>query len=442
MNTKENININTERIIIIPSIGDPRNTVTSIATFQNAFGIDPPLPIVVVYGSCPDEFRALGENMQPQEEWISPWSTDKIEEYRRRFKQISEQNSIPIYFFDKRTQWEVWGHLISSINNVKKNTLPDAITQDDLRMCIDEIFGATYSYGAQRNKAFIVANNLSSNHVFFFDDDIYFTTTQGNMIERHDFLLKRNNVYAVTGGYIGQRAFNVTIFRRVDEQQEFMGLLGYDIPDDQATADLWGWRIADGVLGGNFCIKREVYENICCPSAHRIPTTDDKLIGREIQRVFNREAHIYKTGWGVIHIHFPGRMEPKEINAYLTSWSKTKAFWSIYFGKENKNLLDLANDESNNLINDAIKTIKNFGERVLELGEREKTIAPSPIADAILNSAGTIIENSASIANTVFQDMKRFEKLKLCWKYILENSKINIWRLDKNCFLPKTVQRA
>lgn len=425
-------------IVVIPSISDPRNTLTSIAMFQNAFNIDPPMPIVVVYGTCPDEFDARGEGGRLLPNWEPPWDHALFDEYRKRFSEVAESNRIPVIFFDNRTQHHVWTSLKERAFQ-KEISLPDGITQDDFINSVNGIFGATYSYGAQRNKAFIAAHTLAARYMFFFDDDTFLAPHVGNMIGRHKELLERQNVYAVTGGYFGQRAFNATIFRRIDEQQEFMGLLGYEIPDDQATQDLWGWRMADGVLGGNFCTKQSVYASICCPSMHRTPTTDDKLIGREIRRVFGKQAHVYKTGWPVVHSHFPHRMNPDQVREYLRSWARTKAFWAIYdkmsAGSYQKQTERAATENGE----DEAKTIVNdFGEALLKLAKLEEQVASGELAKAIHGAADAIVENSEMIVDTVSQEIRAFQLLRRCWRSILDAaSEIeDLWEKGRNRFEP------
>lgn len=425
--------IETKNIIAIPSILDPRGTMASIATFQNAFDINPPLPIVVIYGACPDKARATGEGKENVSNWEEPWERNGWEDYKTRFHEIAEHNGVPVFFFDREAQCRVWDQL-RTIADKRSVKFPSELKKNDFIQCIDSVFSSTYSYGAQRDKAFIVANSLSAEIVFFFDDDTYLPPDTGNMMDRHRQLLDQRSVYAVTGGYIGARAFNAAIFRKIEQQQEFMGLLGYEIPDDQATRDLLTWRLADGVLGGNFCLKNDAYKRICCPAAHRIPTTDDKIIGREIRRVFGRQAHVYKTGWGVLHIHFPVRMNPNQVIDYLRSWAKTKGFWTIY---DKLNDVDLLGQECHTeLIKDASNVISDFGRRLLELAKTEQKVAPSTVADAIRNAAEDIFSNPVSISEIVLSEMHEFQKLKLLWPVILEQSKnIQIWNRH-NCFTP------
>jgi hypothetical protein len=424
-------------IIIIPSIADPRSTVASIAQFQNAFNIEPPMPIVVVYGACPIAHKARGEGGRKVEDWPPPWDNARFRNYRERFKAIADNFGVPVYFFDDATQARLWDFLCEEVDKGKFKP-PRGIGPEDMRDCIEEIFGATYSYGAQRNKAFIVANNLSARSVFFFDDDTYLAPHVGNILARHLDLLSRKNVNAVTGGYFGQRAFNASIFRKIDQQQEFMGLLGYEIPDDQATQDLWGWRIADGVLGGNFCLKRHVYKRVCCPAMHRCPTTDDKLVGREIRRIFGRQSHVYKTGWPVIHIHFPNRIDPRQVLPYLESWAKTKAFWALYdktngvsaLGDEGKR------DERTQLLSETKHVVDEFGKSLLGLAETEQQKASGEIANAIYEASQDIIGRSASIVDVVHRDLERFHTLQKCWKQILDKTETyRMWNKG-NHFLP------
>ena len=422
-------------IIVIPSISDPRSTLTSIAMFQNAFNIDPPIPVVVIYGTCPEPLRALGEGGRRIRNWRPHWDDTRDVECRDRFSDVSQFNGIPVYFFDRPTQFTVWESLRDSARR-KSITLPDGLTEDTFVKAVDAIFGATYSYGAQRNKAFIVANNLGARFVFFFDDDTYVAPHVGNMIERHSQLLKRKNVFAVTGGYFGQRAFNTTIFRRIGEQQEVMGLLGYEIPDDQATQDLWGWRMADGVLGGNFCTRKPVYQRICCPSMHRTPTTDDKLIGREIRRVFGRQSHVYKTGWPVIHIHFPDRMHAKQVEPYLRSWAKTKAFWVLYDAVDSSIASSVVRAQSSTRgKQEATKTVVDFGRALLKLAEKEEKMARGALAKAVRHAARTIIDKSDTIVTTVWKEMQEFKALKSCWQSVLDvTSKMRLWKKGENYF--------
>lgn len=421
-------------IIVVPSISDPRNTLTSIAAFQNAFNIAPPMPVVVIYGTRPLQWpKAPG---RPRAQKQPPPQIDRLDEScRDRFKDISQFNGIPVYFFDQETQYRLWQSLH---DRVLQGGIPlrGKATAESLEKALDGIFGATYSYGAQRNKAFIVANNLAARFVFFFDDDTYLAPHVGNMIERHSRLLERENVFAVTGGYFGQRAFNATVFRRIDEQQEFMGLLGYEIPDDQSTQDLWGWRMADGVLGGNFCTKQLVYKRICCPSMHRTPTTDDKLIGREIRRLFGRRSHVYKTGWPVIHIHFPDRMKPGQVESYLESWAKTKAFWVLYDAADGTRL-GFGCDPKDEIRGrpEAKDAVVTFGEALQALAEREERIARGKLAKAIHRAATRMVQGADGIVETVLREMEDFERLKLCWPTILEaTSKMRIWRRGRNRF--------
>lgn len=405
-------------IIVVPSIGDPRNTVTSLAMFQNAFDIKPPIPIVVIYGTCTDSYKALGENGKKISNWEPKWNNSRFNELRTRFRGISEADLVPIYFFDDEAQRTIWIELEKCTTS---NLLPDDVTQDIFTKSINDIFGATYSYGAQRNKGFIVASMLNADNVFFFDDDTFLAPNVGNIIDRYRGLLKRHKVYAVTGGYFGQRAFNVTIFRKIETQQEFLSLLGEEIPDDQATLDLWAWRLADGVLGGNFCIKSQVYKEVCCPSMDRTPTTDDKLIGREIRRVFGSQSKIYKTGWPVVHAHFPTRMNPDEIRLYLKSWAKTKAFWVLYNGKSDNN--------------QAAQVVFNFGKNLLKLGQREAKQSPGTIANAIIEAAKDIMNYRTVMVNTVNNEMERFNNLKKCWPSIITcTAGKNIWIPGQNKF--------
>lgn len=429
-------NINTENIIVIPSIVDPRSTMENIAFFQNSFDITPPMPIVVIYGTCPDKDRARGEGNQKVFGWNEPWELRKWKDFEKRFIDIAKHNGVPIFFFDKNTQKQVWDQMID-IANKQSLEFPSGLKKEDFIQCVDRIFSSTYSYGAQRNKAFIVANSLFADRVFFFDDDTYLPFDTGNMMDRHSQLLDYRDVFAVTGGYIGARAFNAAIFRRIKQQHEFMGLLGYEIPDDQATRDLLTWRLADGVLGGNFCIKSDTYEQICCPAAHRIPTTDDKLIGREIRRVFGKQANVYKTGWGVLHIHFPSRMDRQPVIDYLRSWAKTKAFWTIY-DQLDVNGFKLESD-CTEIINNTSDVVGGFGKRLSELAITEKKVAPSDTASAIEDAAYSIFSNPRQISEIVLSEMREFQKLKLLWPIILKESRnIDIWN-SQNCFTPKGI---
>lgn len=424
-------------IIVIPSISDPRNTVASVAMFQNAFDITPLMPIVIIYGTCPHPFEALGEGSKRLDHWQPPWR-DQWDKYRERFKETAHHNGVPVFFFDDKTQYQVWQNL-KDLPNQKDVDLPQGIDKDDFLRCVDSIFGATYSYGAQRNKAFLTASNLSSRFVFFFDDDTYIAPHVGNIVERHRQLLERKNVYAVTGGYFGQRAFNASIFRRMDQQQEFMGLLGYEIPDDQATQNLWDWRMADGVLGGNFCLKKEVFEQVCCPAMHRTPTTDDKMIGREIRRVFGRQSHVYKTGWPVIHIHFPHRMDPAQVEPYLRSWAKTKAFWASYDRMNGTGSLPKGAGYSKapQLVSEVNKVVREFGTALQNLAEVEQSVAGGEVADAICHAAERITEESKEIVQIVLGEITQFETLKRCWPTLIEATKrMNIWENGRNQFLP------
>ncbi|MBN1811498.1 MAG: hypothetical protein JXA14_06665 [Anaerolineae bacterium] len=437
------MNENEVDLMVIPSISDPRNTVTSLAMFQNAFDIAPRMPIVVIYGTCSDPYRALGEGGKPlrdREPWEPPWTSDRWKELRQRFGQVADHDGIPVYFFDDLAQRRAWEGLTNAPASLEGVGLPDGVTKEDFVKCVEGIFGATYSYGAQRNKAFIAANNLGAHFVFFFDDDTFLAPHVGNMIDRHRHLLEQQNVYAVTGGYFGQRAFNATIFRTIDQQQEFMGLLGYEIPDDQATQDLWGWRMGDGVLGGNFCLKKEVYRAICCPSMHRTPTTDDKLIGREIRRVFGRDGHVYKTGWPVVHVHFPHRMNPDQVNPYLRSWAKTKAFWVLYDklnGTESRTDREGQTDLSP-FKAEASTVVSDFGNALSGLAEEERRQAGGELAEAIVEAAETIVSDSDTIVQTVINEMKEYDILKRCWPTIIEVTRaMDIWTHGKNHFVPQ-----
>jgi len=409
-------------IIVIPSIGDPRNTLTSIAMFQNAFNINPPMPVVVLYGNCPSglnpspEFRPRGEEGSCVDDWKPRWDEDRFEEFRERFRQVADFNGVPVIFFDNVTQRRIWKSLRARAEP-EKAPLLGGIDKEGFIKCVDDIFSATYSYGAQRNKAFIAARILGAQRVFFFDDDTYLAPHVGNMIERHKQLLQNKNVYAVTGGYFGQRVFNASIFRRIEQQQEFTGLLASEIPDDQATQDLWGWRMTDGVLGGNFCVNKEVYENICCPSMYRTPTTDDKFIGREILRTSRRQARVYKTGWPVVHIHYPGRMNLDEVSKYLRSWAKTKAFWAIYDNMQEDAGEWVIDDKGRSV---ARASVDEFGKSLQNLANIEETEASGALANAIPDAAEAIIGDAENMVEMVTEETQSFLLLKRCWESILD----------------------
>jgi hypothetical protein len=423
-------------LIVIPSINDPTNTLRSIAALQNAFDINPPIPILVLYGSCPNANRALGEGGKEEKNWPPRWPFEKFKALRTQFQDIADHNGMTIYFLDDATQeMKMWNPLNDAANG-NDIVPPQGVTRESFIKVIDEIFGATYSYGAQRNKAFMVACNLNARRLFFFDDDTFLAPHVGNMIERHSHLLDRPKVAAVTGGYFGQRAFNATIFRKIDEQQEFMELLGYDIPDDQSTQDLWGWRVTNGVLGGNFCVKREVYQRICCPSMHRTPTTDDKLVGREIKRLMP-DNQIYKTGWPVLHIHFPDRMKPDQVKDYLRSWAKTKAFWRLYNGTAGGTNLE-PREKHPAAIQKAEEAVAEFGIAVGNIAQKERKQAPGKVTDAIAEAADIIQKDAPEITRAVFGDMVDFEALKTCWETILDAvGKLKLWSAGGNVFRPR-----
>lgn len=145
-----------KRIIIIPSIQDPRHTVANIASFQSEW--EEKIPIVVIYGTCPNVNRAKGEGGKPIRNWTPQWNQTKIGDIREDLNDLVKHN-VPIYFFDDLTQDKLWKALDMLADG---GQLPREVNSAQFKKCVEGIFSGTYNYGAQRNKGFIVANNFSA----------------------------------------------------------------------------------------------------------------------------------------------------------------------------------------------------------------------------------------------------------------------------------------
>ena len=168
----------------------------------------------------------------------------------------------------------------------------------------------------------------------------------------------------------------------------------------------------------------------------RTPTTDDKLIGREIRREFGRQRLVLKTGWPVVHVHFPNRLAPTEVGPYLQSWAKTKAFWSLY-EKVYEGVVpgsSVIDELLANATKEANRVVTEFATALSSIARTEMSAVGSDLASTIMTVAGNIAADPTSIVAEVVAEIKEFEQLKRFWPTILQGvgAMDDIWTKDNN----------
>ncbi len=202
-----------------------------------------------------------------------------------------------------------------------------------------EMLKTVPSYGAARNKCFLVAKIVGADSIFFFDDD---TRPACSIFRRHLKILgsKRQSkeIGLVSGPYIGARGIDFSFLRNREDKMKFLEAIGHHgesslsflrsggvpvkPPSEDADIRLDQLEVVRNIRGGNMLIG-SVYKSIVCPTIRQAPGIDDTFVSHQ---VYEKGFISVKSPVPVVHEHLAHRREEESIVRYLESWAKPLAF--------------------------------------------------------------------------------------------------------------------